>query len=105
MKAVIMAGGDGKRLRPLSCTMPKPMVPLLNKPVLGYCMELIKKHGFDEAILTLRYLPNVIRRYIGNGSAFGIKAECAVEAAVRFHAVTHACCTLQICSAEEERRL
>ena len=43
MKAVIMAGGDGKRLRPLSCTMPKPMVPLLNKPVLGYCMELIKK--------------------------------------------------------------
>ena len=49
MKAVIMAGGDGKRLRPLSCTMPKPMVPLLNKPVLGYCMELIKKHGFDEA--------------------------------------------------------
>ena len=79
MKAVIMAGGDGKRLRPLSCTMPKPMVPLLNKPVLGYCMELIKKHGFDEAILTLRYLPNVIRRYIGDGSAFGIKAECAVE--------------------------
>ena len=79
MKAVIMAGGDGKRLRPLSCTMPKPMVPLLNKPVLGYCMELIKKHGFDEAILTLRYLPNVIRRYVGDGSAFGIKAECAVE--------------------------
>ena len=48
MKAVIMAGGDGKRLRPLSCTMPKPMVPLLNKPVLGYCLELIKKHGFDD---------------------------------------------------------
>lgn len=79
MKAVIMAGGDGKRLRPLSCTMPKPMVPLLNKPVLGYCMELLKKHGFDEAFLTLRYLPNVIRDYIGDGSAFGIKAECVIE--------------------------
>ncbi len=79
MKAVIMAGGDGKRLRPLSCTMPKPMVPLLNKPVLGYCLELIKKHGFDEAVLTLRYLPNVIRRYVGDGSAFGIRAECSVE--------------------------
>ena len=79
MKAVIMAGGDGKRLRPLSCTMPKPMVPLLNKPVLGYCLELIKKHGFDDVVLTLRYLPNPIRRYVGDGSAFGLRAKCVIE--------------------------
>ena len=46
-KAVIMAGGEGKRLRPITCTLPKPMVPLLNKPVIDYCIELLKKHGVD----------------------------------------------------------
>ena len=44
-KAVIMAGGEGKRLRPITCTLPKPMVPLLNKPVIDYCIELLKKHS------------------------------------------------------------
>ena len=44
-KAVIMAGGEGKRLRPITCTLPKPMVPLLNKPVIDYCIELLKNHG------------------------------------------------------------
>ena len=65
MKAVIMAGGDGKRLRPLSCTMPKPMVPLLNKPVLGYCMELIKKHGFDED--TVRAVALQVKQLVDDG--------------------------------------
>ena len=47
-KAVIMAGGEGKRLRPITCTLPKPMVPLLNKPVIDYCIELLKKHGVED---------------------------------------------------------
>ncbi len=79
MKAVIMAGGDGKRLRPLTCTMPKPMVPLLNKPVIGYCVELLKAHGFDDITVTLRYLPNVVKRYLGNGSDWGTRIACVTE--------------------------
>ena len=58
-KAVIMAGGEGKRLRPITCTLPKPMVPLLNKPVIDYCIELLKKHGVEDITATLHYLPNV----------------------------------------------
>ena len=79
MKAVIMAGGDGKRLRPLTCTMPKPMVPLLNKPVIGYCVELLKAHGFDDITVTLRYLPNVVKRYLGDGADWGMNITCVTE--------------------------
>lgn len=57
MKAIIMAGGAGKRLRPLTCTMPKPMVPLLNKPVIEYCVELLVRHGLTDIGVTLHYLP------------------------------------------------
>ena len=53
MKAIIMAGGAGKRLRPLTCTMPKPMVPLLNKPVIEYCVELLVRHGLTDIGVTL----------------------------------------------------
>ena len=56
MKAVIMAGGEGSRLRPITCSVPKPLVPLCGKPVLGYILELLKKHGCDGAALTLYYL-------------------------------------------------
>ena len=66
-KAVIMAGGEGKRLRPITCTLPKPMVPLLNKPVIDYCIELLKKHGVEDITATLHYLPNVIMRHCGDG--------------------------------------
>lgn len=55
MKAVIMAGGEGTRLRPLTCNMPKPLAPLCGKPVAFYILELLKKHGFTEAVFTLRY--------------------------------------------------
>ena len=61
MKAVIMAGGEGKRLRPITCTMPKPMVPVLNKPIVDYTMELLRRHGIDEAVYTLHYMADVIK--------------------------------------------
>lgn len=73
MKAVIMAGGKGSRLRPLTCNKPKPMVPVLNKPVMEYAVELLKKHGITEIAVTLQYLPDVIRDYFGDGSAFGVR--------------------------------
>lgn len=72
MKAIIMAGGEGKRLRPITCTVPKPMVPLLNKPIIDYSLELLKKHGFSEAVITVHYLAKVILEHIGNGQSFGL---------------------------------
>lgn len=72
MKAVIMAGGKGTRLRPLTCNKPKPMVPVLNKPVMEYAVDLLKKHGITEIAVTLQYLPDVIKDYFGDGSAFGV---------------------------------
>ncbi len=62
MKAVIMAGGDGKRLRPLTCTKPKPLIPLLNRPILDYTMDLLAKHNINEAVFTLHYLGDMIKK-------------------------------------------
>lgn len=67
-----MAGGKGTRLRPLTCNKPKPMVPLLNKPVMEYAIELLKQHGIREIAVTLQYLPEVIRAYFGDGKDFGV---------------------------------
>src|SRR5690606_13944267 len=71
MKAVIMAGGEGTRLRPLTCNVPKPMVPVANKPVLEHIVKLALKHGIKDLAVTLQYLPGVIKRYFGSGSDFG----------------------------------
>ena len=70
MKAVIMAGGEGTRLRPLTCTVPKPMVPVVNKPMMEHILDLLKKHGFQEIAATLWYLPEMIKDYFGDGSAY-----------------------------------
>ncbi|MEW9699833.1 sugar phosphate nucleotidyltransferase [Paenibacillus sp. SI8] len=72
MKAVIMAGGRGTRLRPLTCHLPKPMVPLIGKPCMAYMVELLKKHGIHEIAVTLQYMPEVIRGYFGDGRDFGV---------------------------------
>lgn len=72
MKAVIMAGGKGSRLRPLTCNKPKPMVPVLNRPVMEYAVELLKKHNISDIAVTLQYLPEVIKEYFGDGSGFGV---------------------------------
>ena len=69
MKAVIMAGGDGRRLRPLTCTKPKPLIPLLNRPILDYTMDLLAKHNINEAVFTLHYLGDMIKKHIGSGGA------------------------------------
>ena len=79
MKAIIMAGGAGKRLRPLTCTMPKPMVPLLNKPVIEYCVELLVRHGLTDIGVTLHYLPNAIRNHLKDGEKWGAKISYSIE--------------------------
>ncbi|QRG65720.1 sugar phosphate nucleotidyltransferase [Brevibacillus choshinensis] len=72
MKAVIMAGGKGTRLRPLTSHTPKPMVPLLNRPCMEYTIDLLKKHGITEIAVTLQYLPEAIRNEFGDGSRYGV---------------------------------
>lgn len=79
MKAVIMAGGSGTRLRPLTCNLPKPMVPVANKPMALHVVNLLKKHGIKDIIFTLFYLPDAIRDYFGDGSEFGVNIEYATE--------------------------
>jgi len=79
VKAIIMAGGEGSRLRPLTCNRPKPMVPVLNRPVMSYCIDLLKKHGITEIGVTLQYLPEAIKEHFGDGSEYGVRLHYFVE--------------------------
>jgi mannose-1-phosphate guanylyltransferase/phosphomannomutase len=72
MKAVIMAGGFGTRLRPLTCNTPKPMVPLMNKPMMHHIVALLKSHGINDIISSLFYSPDAITGYFGDGSTLGV---------------------------------
>lgn len=79
MRAVLMAGGSGTRLRPLTCDLPKPMVPILNRPIAEHIINLLKKHKIKEIIATLHYLPDVMREYFQDGSKFGVQITYSVE--------------------------
>ncbi len=79
MKAVVMAGGEGSRLRPLTINRPKPMVPIANRPVMGHIIELCKRHGFDEIVATLQYRAEDIQHYFGDGSTIGVQMNYSVE--------------------------
>ena len=79
MRAVLMAGGSGTRLRPLTCDLPKPMVPILNRPIAEHIINLLKRHQITEVIATLHYLPDVMRDYFQDGSDFGVQMTYAVE--------------------------
>jgi len=79
VKAVIMAGGEGSRLRPLTCDRPKPMVPVMNRPLMEYSVELLQKHGFRDIAVTLQYLPEQIRDHFGDGHRFGVNLHYFVE--------------------------
>jgi mannose-1-phosphate guanylyltransferase/phosphomannomutase len=68
-----MAGGFGTRLRPLTCNTPKPMVPLMNKPMMEHIVALLKAHGVTDIIASLFYQPDVIISHFGDGSGLGVK--------------------------------
>lgn len=74
-----MSGGKGTRLRPLTCNIPKPMVPILNKPVMEYLLKLLKSHGIEDIAVTLHYMPSSIIDYFGNGEQFGVKMSYYIE--------------------------
>jgi len=79
VKAVIMAGGEGTRLRPLTSLLPKPMVPIVNQPVMEHILGLVKHHGIDEVVATLAFMPHVIEDYFGGGEEWGMSVEYAIE--------------------------
>jgi mannose-1-phosphate guanylyltransferase / phosphomannomutase len=74
-QAVIMAGGFGTRLKPLTNSIPKPMVPIVNKPMLEHLFVLLKMHNITDYIMLLYYQPDIIKNYFGDGSKFGVKIE------------------------------
>jgi mannose-1-phosphate guanylyltransferase/phosphomannomutase len=79
VKAVVMAGGEGTRLRPLTSNQPKPMVPIAGKPCMEHIVELLKKHGFEDIIVTVAFMPQAIRGYFGAGESHGISIRYSVE--------------------------
>ena len=79
MKAVVMAGGEGTRLRPLTSNQPKPMVPVVGKPCMEHILELLREHGMDEVIVTVAFLPQAIRSYFGQGETLGMEIGYSVE--------------------------
>ena len=79
MKAVILAGGEGTRLRPLTSNQPKPMMPIANVPMMEHIVRLLAKHGFDDIVVTVAFLANHIRNYFGDGSDFDVRMRYATE--------------------------
>jgi mannose-1-phosphate guanylyltransferase/phosphomannomutase len=79
MKAVVMAGGEGSRLRPLTIGRPKPMVPMVSKPVVAHILDLLKRQGITDVIITLHFMPEVIQSYFGDGQSLGMNIRYAIE--------------------------
>lgn len=79
MNAVIMAGGFGTRLKPLTDNLCKPMMPIVGKPILEYTVELLVRHGVDDIAMTLNYRPFDIIDYFGDGSSWGVNIRYVVE--------------------------
>ncbi|GAB2743992.1 nucleotidyltransferase family protein [Kitasatospora kifunensis] len=81
MKAVVMAGGAGNRLRPITEHLPKPLVRVDDAPVMAHVLGLLRRHGIDEAVVTVRYLAEQISAYFGDGSALGVRLHYVGERA------------------------
>src|SRR6266581_3363023 len=79
MKAVIMAGGAGSRLRPLTSNQPKPMVSLANRPLMEHIVRLLKRHGFTDIVVTVQFLASLVRNYFGTGEDLGVSMSYATE--------------------------
>ncbi len=79
MKALILAGGQGTRLRPLTDRLPKPMVPIVNRPFLERMLGWLRQHGITEVLLAIGYLPEVVRAHFGDGAAHGAQIAYAIE--------------------------
>jgi mannose-1-phosphate guanylyltransferase / phosphomannomutase len=74
-----MAGGEGTRLRPMTANQPKPMLPVANRPIMEHVLRLLKRHGFDETVVTVQFLAALVRNYFGDGEEFGMSLQYATE--------------------------
>jgi mannose-1-phosphate guanylyltransferase len=79
VQAVILAGGEGTRLRPLTSTVPKPVVPLVDRPLISYMLEWLKRHGVDDVIMSCGFLASGVRNVLGDGSGLGVRLRFVEE--------------------------
>lgn len=79
MKALILVGGKGTRLYPLTYTLPKPLVPIINRPFIGHMMRRLHAYGITEAVMSMCYLPDVLKSYIESEDNFGMKVDYVIE--------------------------
>ena len=82
MRAMVLAAGLGTRLRPITFDMPKPMVPVLNRPVMEHILRLLAKHDFTETIANLHWFPELIEEHFGDGSSCGVSLSYSQEEAL-----------------------
>ncbi len=74
-----MAGGEGTRLRPMTANQPKPLLPVVNRPILEHVLRLLRRHGFDETVVTVQFLASLVRTYFGDGAELGMHLSYATE--------------------------
>ena len=79
IKAVVMAGGEGTRLRPMTANQPKPLLPVLNRPIMEHVLRLLRRHGFTDTVVTVQFLASLIRNYFGDGDELGMNLQYATE--------------------------
>ena len=79
MRAVVMAGGEGTRLRPMTANQPKPLLPVVNRPIMEHVLRLLKRHGFDETVVTVQFLASLVRTYFGDGDELDMHLTYATE--------------------------
>ena len=79
MQALILAGGEGTRLRPLTSTVPKPVVPLVDRPFIGFMLDWLRSHGVEEVIMGCGHMADGVRAVLGDGAGFGVKLSFVEE--------------------------
>src|SRR3954453_11880880 len=79
MQALILAGGEGTRLRPLTTTVPKPVVPLVDRPFIAFMLEWLRSHGVDDVIMSCGFLASGVRNVLGEGQDYGIRIRYVEE--------------------------
>ena len=79
MQALILAGGEGTRLRPLTSTVPKPVVPLVDRPHMAYMIDWLRGHGVDDVVLACGFMASGVRNVLGDGSALGVRLRYVEE--------------------------
>lgn len=79
MKAVVMAGGEGTRLRPMTANQPKPLLPVVKQPIMEHVLRLLRRHGFTETVVTVQFLASLVRNFFGDGAELGMNLQYATE--------------------------